>query len=321
MSPEQLFEEAARLETAGEEAAALQVWKRLVEIHPDAVSLCRLARLAERLGEPDEAEQAFRCAIVSDPNFGPPYIGLGSLLIDRGEYRDAADFLGRALQLKPSEDAYCLRGIALKCLGKIEEARQSYLSALKVNSSFEEAYYNLGVLTRNSDPAEAETLYSKALECSPDYAEAHRELGWQLTKRQAVMEAESHIRRAIELQPADAWAHIYLANLLWSRGDIEAATAEYEWARESAPEQAFPLWSLANLYEDQEDWAKAQPLYERAIALEPDDVVANMNFGRMLKKKGDLPAAKEYLERALLLDPDYTKAKDLLVELQGLQNT
>ena len=316
-TPNELFDEAEHLEDIGDESGALRVWQQLVGRRPeDAGVFCRLGRVAKRLGNIAEAGLAFNRAIQLDEAMSSAYLGLASIALRQHDYQQAESQLRSALRFDKNEAAYCMLGVALEALGRKQEARASYFAAVEIDPAFDEAYYNLGVLVRDSDPAEAEMFFSRAIECTPDYAEAHRELGWRLRARNALPEAEYHLRRAIELQPDDAWGHVYLGNLFWTGGQIAEAIVEFEWARESEPNRAFPLWALANLYEDQEEWVKAQGLYERALTIEPDDTVGNMNFGRMLRKKGEPANAKLYLERALFLDPNYAAAKTLLAELE-----
>jgi superkiller protein 3 len=316
-TPDELFDKAERLEDSGDESGALFVWRQLANERPyDAGVFCRLGRVARRLGDVQEAQLAFRQAIQLDVATPSAHFALASIALALGEYREAESCLMSGLRFEKNEAAYCMLGVALERLGRRQEARASYLAALEIDPAFDEAYYNLGVLLRENDPAESEALFRRALECTPDYPQAHRELGWRLRARNALPEAESHLRRAIDLDPDDAWAHVYLGNTLWARADIAQAIAEYDRARESEPNRAFPLWSLANLHEDRKEWKKAQDLYERALELEPDDLVANMNLGRMFKKKGEPTAAKLFLERALLLDPGYEPARTLLAGLE-----
>jgi tetratricopeptide (TPR) repeat protein len=62
--------------------------------------------------------------------------------------------------------------------------------------------------------SESNELFREAVEIDPEYAIAHRELGWALRRLDQYPEAERHIRRAIELDDLDEWVHIYLGNLL-----------------------------------------------------------------------------------------------------------
>lgn len=312
MSPEELFDEAERLEDSGDERGALQVWRELSQVSPESAALCRLAWLANELGEEDEAKRSLQGALALDDRLAAAYQGLGSMAIDKGAFEDAERFLRKAVDLEPTRSGYCMLGVALRGLGRNAEGQECYLRAIEIDSAFEEAYYNLGVSLRESDPAQARELFVKALQLDPNYAAAHSELGWLLRRQGSLLEAEYHLRRAIEIRPENAWAHVYLGNLLWEKSDISSAIAEYNWAREAAPDRGFPLWALANLYEDGHEWDKAEKLYKRAIELEPDDAVGNMNCGRMLLKRGKRAAAKVFLERALLLNPSDQATKDLL---------
>jgi tetratricopeptide (TPR) repeat protein len=316
-SPEELFAEAVRLEEGGCEQEAFQRWKDLFDKYQDPHALFRFALLAKRLGEVDASKRALGLLVKLDPDFDAAYLTLASLAIRGQDYETAEHYLRKALRIEESRAGLTMLGVVLRNLGRDSEAQESYRRAIALDPQFDEAYYNLGVLLRDTAPAEAEALFARVLEIDPTCADAHRELGWVYRKLDRTAEAEFHVRRAIELQPDDAWGHIYLGNVLWRKGEALAAEAEFKWAHEAVPDWAVPLWALANLYEDQNDWPKAQNLYERALELEPDDVVANMNFGRTLIKMGQPQKAAVFLKRALLLNPGDVNARSLLDGIQS----
>lgn len=312
---QKLFDRADQQERDGDLVAALESWKKLCGISPTANVFLRLASLEEDLGHAAEAKVAYERAIEADRSSVLAYTGLALISLAAGEFEDAEVLASSALQYEEDAVAYCLRGLALDHLGKRDESATSFERALEIDPAYEEAYVNYGVLLRESNPVRAEQLFRSALQHCPDYAPAHRELGWLLSKVGNVSDGESHLRQAIQLDPGGAWAYVYLGNHLWRNGDAIAAGAEFERAGAAAPDQAFPLWSLASLYEDAEDWDNARRLYARALEIDPDDSVANMNFGRMLSKKGEKALAQRYLLKALSLDPDYDAARRLLSEL------
>jgi Tfp pilus assembly protein PilF len=314
-APDELFRLADRQEELGDTAGAMQSWRKLSSIAPRPEVFLRLAHLARSLGHAAEAKRGFQQAIEVDESSTLAYIGLGLIALEAGENREAERLLSKAIRYEEDPVAYCLRGVALRALDQLEEAARSFERAIDIDSAYEEAYFNFGMLLKETNPGRAEQLLKKALEHCPDYAAAHRELGWLLIEIGNRSEADYHLLRAVELKPNDAWAHVYLANNLWARGDVAAATTEYELAATLAPESAFPLWTLANLYEDREEWDDSRRLYVQALEREPDDAVANMNFGRMLKKKGEMELAKRYLLKALSIDPQYHAARHLLIDL------
>jgi tetratricopeptide (TPR) repeat protein len=312
------FAHAAALEEQGKYAEALEEWRGLSSDHKDATVLCRLGVVAEQLGYLDEAEEAFRKAIEIDDKESSAYVALASILITRCEYEGACDILRKALRVEKNAYTYTMLGVALNRVGREEEAKANLEAALVLDPTYEEAYFNLGVIKRRVDQPEAERLFEKAIEIDPEYSAAHRELGWLFNKKGDFAQAEYHIRRSLELNADDAWARIYLGNLLWRKGDFANAIPEFERAITLMPDSAAPLSSLANMYEDQQRWEEAEGLYERAIETEPDNAVTHMNYGRMLAKQGDVARAATELKVALSLDPNYSAARELL---KGIVNT
>jgi tetratricopeptide (TPR) repeat protein len=304
------------MEERGEYAEALELWRELALESADASILCRQASLAEQLGRVEEAERAYRKAIRTDDKLPWAYVGLASILMARREFGEAATLLAQALTLEKSAITFTMLGVTLISLDRIEEASENLQAALHLDPTYEEAYFNLAVIKQKTDRKAAESLFLEALEADPEYADAHRELGWLLNEAEPSARAEYHLRRAVELRPSDSWARVYLGNLLWKRGDVSAAIPQFEEAINLTPNRALPLWSLANVYESQELWKEAEALYERAVTVDPHDPIAHMNFGRMLKKKGDKVKASDHLRVALSIDPNYEAARRLLAEVQ-----
>jgi len=311
-----LFDRARQLEDDGDTQQALETWRHLAAVHPDGAVYCRLARLARKLGLTSEAKDAFERAIGANRRLPVAYIGLASILIDEGYVQKADALLSDVLALEESALAYCLRGVARRELGN-DEAAKDFKRAIEIDPSYEESYFNYGMLIRDTDTEHAEKLFRLALQHSPDYADAHRELGWLLSKSLHSADAAYHLRSATSLDKTDAWAYVYLGNHLWRNAEPDAALKQFQEAIAAAPERAFPLWALATFYEDQQEWEEARRLYLRAVELEPDDPVANMTFGRMLKKVGETELAKRYVLRALNVNPEYDAAKRLLAELNS----
>jgi tetratricopeptide (TPR) repeat protein len=313
---QELFDEADRLEEIGEDQRALDLWRRIAETSPTRNAFLRLARLAQALGLVDDAVDAFKHALEIDNRSAPALMSLGVIEINRGNYEAAESYLRTACDIKEDPAGFSLLGVALRNIGKTQEAEQAHRRAIGLDPKYEEAYYNLGVVLKYDRPAEAQALFRTALELDPVYACAHRELGFLLTNAGANQEAETHLRKSIELAPNDVWAHIYLGSHLWRFGQPDAAVAEFRIAEEIKPEWAVPLLSLGNLHELAfQDFDLAQSFFERALQLEPDDGVTLYSLGRLCKKRGQVDLARQYLDRALLQDPGDERIRALLSDL------
>ena len=67
-----------------------------------------------------------------------------------------------------------MRFLILKLNKKLCKAEFHYKKAIKINPTYIEAYYNLGILYHNQEKIElAKRCYEKTLELDPSFCEAH----------------------------------------------------------------------------------------------------------------------------------------------------
>jgi tetratricopeptide (TPR) repeat protein len=125
---------------------------------------------------------------------------------------------------------------------------------------------------------EAVACYRRALELSPDYPEAHNNLGSALQAQGRLDEAVTCYRRALELRPDYPEAHNNLGSALQAQGRLDEAVT----------------------------------CYRRALKLKPDLPDVNSNLGLALKKQGRLDEAVACCRRALELRPNYPEAHNNL---------
>lgn len=313
LTTEELTDKAEALEESGMLNEALDLWRAAIQREPDPVILCQLGSLASRLEKWSEAEQALILASKLAPELPNPYALLGFLYFERGMLEKAVSYFQKSLAIEPSAAVFTSLGAAQFELGLTKDARASLDEAIRIHPDYEEAYYNLGLSYRDSEPSRAIDLFEKAIEVDPEYASAHRELGWALSRLEGKdAEAEYQLRRAAELNDEDGWAHIYLGNILWQREDLSSAEESFKKAVEVWPEIAVPYWCLALFYEHEGRKEEAESLYQQGLDLDPDDPQANKLFGIYLKYIGELAKARTYLERAHALDPEDQSITEML---------
>ncbi|HSB26945.1 MAG TPA: tetratricopeptide repeat protein, partial [Pyrinomonadaceae bacterium] len=122
--PVKLFEKGQSAHARGELEKALEYYEQAIKVRPEfpeaefqrGNALASLARL-------DEAEAAFRRAILLKKNWALPYSALGAVLLRRDRDGDAATILGQALALDPNDNVALrmLSGIRLRA-GDAKEA-------------------------------------------------------------------------------------------------------------------------------------------------------------------------------------------------------
>jgi len=298
LTTDELIDKADRLEETGDLTEALHYWRLAVDREADPVALCRLANIAMELGIEEEAERAFVSAIELSPNFPNAHNMLGLLYHERGDLEGALGCFLRSAEIEENIRTLTFLGTVELQLGMTNSARESLTKAVMLDPNHEEAHYNLGLTYSTEAPPEAVNSFRAALKLAPQYAMAHRELGWALARLGQYADAEKHIREAIELDESDGWAYIYLGNLLSMRGVPRGAEQALIKASEVCPDSSVPSWSLAIFYEYENRPHEAAFFYENALHFNPDDPQLNLRFGRFLREIGEAEKAEPFLELA-----------------------
>lgn len=247
-----LENEAEAAEQAGDLETALSLWRQLCAKERDATLLCRHGRVAQRVGNWSEAENAFNQALGLDSRLALAMECMGILWATRTDqngpesFELARDWFLRAIVIERQARTFTLLGSVYVALGDLTKARDSFEETIRVNPRFEEALYNLAVLDEKRDPEEAMALFEKAIEIDPDYLLAHQRLGIMYQRDGDLVRADYHFRRSLEVDPTDYWSNVYLGNLLGVQNRDDEAEEMYRRAATLQPQSASSFTFYAN---------------------------------------------------------------------------
>ncbi len=96
------------------------------------------------------------------------------------------------------------------------------------------------LLVLSAQPAEAETVYRKAIELDANKSSALFNLGLLLQQRGQLREAEDLYHRVLKIEPGNAWAHYQLGTVEEGRKQDSKAIDSYARAFALDPQLAFP---------------------------------------------------------------------------------
>ena len=309
---ERLLAEGVALHRAGQPAAAIPIYRKVLARdprHAEATGLLGLAAL--QTGDRPAAIRLLGEATRLAPDIARHHANLGVALNAAGQSEAAVQSFTRAIEIEPGyAEAYTNRGMALKLLGRAEAAADDHRRAIALRPGEAGFHHNLGnALSDLGELGAAEAAYRRALELRPGYANALSGLARTLMEQGRSAEAVAAGEAAVASQPRNPEHLRHLARAYRQAGRSDAEAASYRRALDADPLDT-ESWRLLSLAE-----AKAAPdadldALERLWADDAIDgarrVHAGLALARWLEDLGaferafDTYAAANRLQRALV---------------------
>ena len=155
-----------------------------------------------------------------------------------GRLEEALAAQDRVLALDASAaESWSNRGNVLQDLGRLEEALTSYDRALALQPGRIDAWVNRGNALRGLRRLDdALASLDRAIALNPDDADGHYHRGLVLTDLRRLEEAEAALDRALGLQSDHPWAALSKAMIPLLRGDLARGWPLYEARRRTDPD-------------------------------------------------------------------------------------
>jgi Tfp pilus assembly protein PilF len=243
---------------------------------------------ADRL---DKAEALYRKALEEDPEQADVLHLLGVVAFQRGNSETAIELIELALpELADLPEPHLNLGNALRQVGRLADAVDSYRRAIALNPDYGMAHSNLAATLIDQDEFAAGLASAeRAVELIPDFAGAHVSRGAALLGLERFAEAEAPLRQALALLPDQAEIHNNLGVALQQLDRVDEAIAHFERAAILDPDQARTQKNLGGVLERQGRLEAAMVCYDRALALEPDNPEMHLSRSQLRLLHGDFP--------------------------------
>lgn len=233
--------------------------------------------------QPKEAVDAFRRTIMLSPNFEPAYYDLAAAQMNDDHADDALETLAKArgkFQASFVGEYYTALAYSRQ---KDYTNSLKYLTAAEVMARAEATnrlthtfYFQLGAAhERNHQFKEAEGYFRKAIELSPDFAEALNYLGYMWAERgENLQEAREMIERALKLEPKNAAFLDSLGWVLYKLDKPGEALAPMLKSVDLNEEPDATLYDhLGDIYAALNQHDKARAAWEKSLKIEPNEKV------------------------------------------------
>ena len=283
------YKKALQLEPASLDAlsALVRGWNEAVRLAPlVAENHIGLAQALQLKKDFTNAEEEYNQALKLDPDNQIAVGGLKSLSEDK---------------LKTQSSQFSNLALKLQSEGKYDEAIESYVKAIEINSNDAKLHYNVGTAFQAKEDFEhAEKAYKKSLEIDPNNEKAKSALEL-LSKQMNAKKAQELVSRAIDLQNSNNYQEAittYLAALSINSNDASL------------------YYNLGTAYQASGDFSNAQLQYQKALDIDKTNKTY-LNTLKLLKEEIANPLIQSAINKQAANDlngaiDDYSKALNLV---------
>ncbi len=309
---------------------------------------------AERRGAYEEAEQAYREALVAQP-LGDPALALAELLTRTGRREDAVPIwqaMLRAGQAQRTGLTLSRAARAAQALGQVRlanayfqtatnlapddprihtrwgdlflekfneaEARASYETALKADPQYVPALIGIARAVADSNPSAAESAARQALAIDPAQPDAWVLLASEAMDASRRDEAREALAKVLAVNPRHVEALALSAALAQIEDRAEDVTRFTQQALTVNPRSGDVARAIGERVARQYRFDEAVRFLQQAVEIEPGNSRAQASLGLHLLRTGDEAAARKALDAAFARDPFDTVTYNLLSLLDTL---
>ena len=300
--------------------------ERAIEADPDyPEAYVELGRYYGMMGESSLAKATFERWTRRYPEDADMLINAGLTLFDAADYAEALEFFEAAMYVAGDPDgeqrsgARTFRANALDMLGRYPEAVAAYEEVIDETPEWWEAHANLGIChARNSRLEDAEAAFRRGLEDCPGSPEIRDELAAHLLSQEKDLDEALKLSEEAVALGRDELRHLYTLGEARLATQDEAGAAEaYRGVLALDPSDPAAHLELGLLHERQGDVVKAEEHFMEALKEDPANPRALYSYASLYYTADDLETAEEILARAVAVDPAYSPALSALASIRA----
>ena len=298
--------------------------ERAIEADPGyPEAYVELGRYYGFMGEPALAKATFERWTGRHPEDADMLINAGLTLFDAADFAEAYAFFEKAVEaateVEQRSGALTFRANALDMLGRYDEAVAAYEEVIAETPEWWEAHANLGIChARNGHFDRAEAAFRRGLEDCPGSPEIRDELAAHLLSQGGdLQEALKLSEEAVALGRDEIRHLMTLGEVRLASGDDEGTAEAYRTVLSLDPENPEAHLELGILHERRGETAKAEEHFVESLKTDPGNPRALYSYASLYYTSDDLETAEEILERAVAADAEYSPALSALASIRA----
>jgi tetratricopeptide (TPR) repeat protein len=221
------------------------------------------------------------------------------------EEDDGNTVLEEAVKMFPENPKFFyLRGKFLSDGGKYDEAVKYFSKALKLDSSYTDAYTASSLaMLKLGKSTEAIAMLEESLSKVPSPVPIYEEIGRVYTERGDLKKADEIYRKLISQDPVNLNYKLKLASTLYSLGRYEESAKLFETSMSKGMmTEEITIRYVQNLIK-LHNYKKAEEELQRVLSENPDNAEVNALLGYIYTEMKDIDRGASLLANALKIDP------------------
>ena len=298
--------------------------ERAIEADPEYPdTYVELGRYYGLMQEPELARATFGRWLRSRPEDTDMLINAGLVAFDAADYAQALDFFDKALENATDDEqgsgARTFRANTLDMLGRYPEAVAAYEEVIEETPEWWEAHANLGIChARNENFREAELAFRRGLEECPGSPEIRDELAAHLLGEQKNLEEALKLSEEAVALGRDEVRHLYtLGEVRLALEDEAGAEEAYRSVLALDPEDPNAHLELGLIHERRGTATEAEEHFVESLKSDPGNPRTLYSYASLYYATDDLETAEELLVRALAADDGYSPALSALASIRA----
>lgn len=264
------------------------------------------------LRENGRAKKALSKAILLDPDNDFAIMRLGVVEYRSGQRDRAVELFDKALKLnKKSKWAHLWKGIIFSDEKELDLAKSSFNAALNIDSRFDLALYNLGwveLKTKKRDYAKAEAFFRKTLRVNPSYKEAFYGMGMVYGYQKQYEVAHRYLSKALKIDKEFLTAWKWRGIVNYEMNKLQDAKADFTAGLELDPTNADLLVRRARVSILSKKFENALSDLMFANKLDKRNARTFLYLGQVYVALGQMEPAIESFNKALSINKKYSEA-------------
>ncbi len=230
-------------------------------------------------------------------------------------------FAEAGMSAEPSEEAKKCFNTAVEAVKASDTTRaiSSYEEAIKASPEYLDAHVNVGAIYYAQGKVDlAASHIEAAARIDSTNAKNFKDLGTLYTQAGKFDQASAALSKLAPLDPTSAASGWFaLGGAKKKKGDVAGARSSYELAAKLDPSDSKPLYNLGNIHKDAREFVEAIAMYKRAIAVNPKYVDAYYNLA-ISSHTLDMDKCVPDYEAFLKVAQGKTSWKAKVTEVQGI---